>query len=94
MPGTDGTGLAPGAQPGIYSRANGVGQPASLPPSTAVQASACLRGAFAARRLPTAPHAFRGGAAGTPAHDDLVLADGGVYDNMDYTVTVSDLAAR
>jgi predicted acylesterase/phospholipase RssA len=66
----------------VYSWANGVGDPASLPLSTAVQASACLPGAFAARRLPTAPHAFRGGAAGIPSHDDLVLADGGVYDNM------------
>jgi predicted acylesterase/phospholipase RssA len=66
----------------VYSWANGVGLPASLPLSTAVQASACLPGAFAARRLPTAPHAFQHGAADTPAHDDLVLVDGGVYDNM------------
>jgi predicted acylesterase/phospholipase RssA len=66
----------------VYSWANGVGVPASLPLSTAVQASACLPGAFAARRLPTAPHAFHGGPADTPAHDDLVLVDGGVYDNM------------
>jgi predicted acylesterase/phospholipase RssA len=66
----------------VYSWANGVGVPASLPLSTAVQASACLPGAFAARRLPTAPHAFQGGAADTPAHDYLVLVDGGVYDNM------------
>jgi hypothetical protein len=66
----------------VYSWANGVGVPASLPLSTAVQASACLPGAFAARRIPAAPHSFQGGAAGTPAHDDLVLVDGGVYDNM------------
>lgn len=67
----------------VYSWSNGVGQAASLPLSTAVQASACLPGAFAARRLPVAPHGFDGSGAGdTPAHDSLVLVDGGVYDNM------------
>lgn len=71
--------LSPGF---VYSWANGVGSPASLNLSTAVQASACLPGAFAARRLPTAPHGFSGGARGTPPHKQLVLVDGGVYDNM------------
>jgi predicted acylesterase/phospholipase RssA len=66
----------------VYSWANGVGMPGSLPLSTAVQTSACLPGAFAARRLPTRPFAFRGAPADTPPHDDLVLVDGGVYDNM------------
>jgi predicted acylesterase/phospholipase RssA len=66
----------------VYSWANGVGIPAALPLSTAVQASACLPGAFAARRLPVAPHNFTGAAADTPQHGEIVLVDGGVYDNM------------
>jgi hypothetical protein len=66
----------------LYSWANGNGSPALLPLSTAVQASACLPLAFAARRLPTAPHGFVGGAPDTPPHDEMVLVDGGVYDNM------------
>jgi hypothetical protein len=64
----------------IYSYALGMGDPADLLLSTAVQASACLPGAFAFRRLPTAPHGFRGGSQ--PAADEMLLTDGGVYDNM------------
>lgn len=69
----------------LYSYRFGRGQPAELRLSTAVQASACLPGAFAARRLPTGPHQFKREASVTeppqiPA--EMLLTDGGVYDNM------------
>jgi hypothetical protein len=65
----------------IYGYPFGLGTPGALTLSTAVQASACLPGAFAARRLPTAPHEFADGdIAAVPT--ELVLTDGGVYDNM------------
>jgi predicted acylesterase/phospholipase RssA len=69
----------------LYSYRFGVGVPADLPLSTAVQASACLPGAFGPRRLPTAGHDFRRDPAVTMPADppaDMVLTDGGVYDNM------------
>ena len=74
--------LAPGF---LYSYRFGRGRPADLRLSTAVQASACLPGAFAARRLPTAPHQFERSASVTepPAvPGQMLLTDGGVYDNM------------
>ena len=74
--------LAPGF---LYSYRFGRGQPAGLQLSTAVQASACLPGAFAARRLPTRPHQFqRSASIGEPPQipAQMLLTDGGVYDNM------------
>ena len=69
----------------LYSYRFGCGQPGDLALSTAVQASACLPGAFAARRLDTAPHRFQRSAEVTepPAiPGQMLLTDGGVYDNM------------
>jgi hypothetical protein len=69
----------------LYSYRFGCGKPGDLALSTAVQASACLPGAFAARRLDTAPHRFQRGAEVTepPAiPGQMLLTDGGVYDNM------------
>jgi hypothetical protein len=69
----------------LYSYRFGCGQPGDMALSTAVQASACLPGAFAARRLDAAPHRFRRSPAVTdpPAvPDQMLLTDGGVYDNM------------
>ncbi|GAA2779705.1 patatin-like phospholipase family protein [Kitasatospora sp. CM 4170] len=69
----------------VYGYRFGAGEPGDLPLSTAVQASACLPGAFAVRRLPADRHHFTPGAdpvAGTPTASDMVLTDGGVYDNM------------
>lgn len=69
----------------LYSYRFGRGQPAGLQLSTAVQASACLPGAFAARRLPTRAHLFQRSATvdeppQVPA--EMLCTDGGVYDNM------------
>lgn len=70
----------------LYSYRFGRGKPGDgLRLSTAVQASACLPGAFASRRLATQPHGFERSAAVTeppqiPGH--MLLTDGGVYDNM------------
>jgi hypothetical protein len=64
----------------VHSYALGTGGPAHLALSTAVQASACLPGAFAARRLPTGPFGLTGGAR--PGATEMLLTDGGVYDNM------------
>jgi predicted acylesterase/phospholipase RssA len=69
----------------LYSYRFGCGQPGDLALSTAVQASACLPGAFAARRLDTAGHRFQRSAEVTepPAiPEQMLLTDGGVYDNM------------
>ncbi len=69
----------------LYSYRFGCGQPARLRLSTAVQASACLPGAFAARRLTAASHQFQRSATVTePATipSQMLLTDGGVYDNM------------
>lgn len=70
----------------LYSYRFGRGQPSDdLALSTAVQASACLPGAFAARRLAAAPYRFERSAQvkEPPAvPDQMLLTDGGVYDNM------------
>jgi hypothetical protein len=69
----------------VYSYRFGCGVPADLPLSTAVQASACLPAAFAARRLPVGAHQFhRDPKITEPAEvpTRALLADGGVYDNM------------
>lgn len=69
----------------VYSYRFGCGLPGDLPLSTAVQASACLPGAFAARRLAAAPCRFERSAEVTePAAvpGQMLLTDGGVYDNM------------
>lgn len=59
----------------------GWGKPAGLLLADAVQASACLPGAFPPRFLPTARHRFEAGAEFTRPRW-MVLSDGGVYDNM------------
>jgi Patatin-like phospholipase len=80
----------------VYGYRFGLGVPGDLPLHDAVQASACLPGAFPARRLRASRHRFRYPAddaqAGDPCPDVedrpgerpayLVLTDGGVYDNM------------
>lgn len=66
----------------LYSYRIGQGRPDQLRLSTAVQASACLPGAFAPRRLPTAPHGFTGGVGDGASARAVLLTDGGVYDNM------------
>ena len=69
----------------LYSYRFGCGSPAGMRLSTAVQASACLPGAFAARRLPTAPYRFQRDPSVTEpaqAPGQALLTDGGVYDNM------------
>lgn len=69
----------------VYSYRFGCGLPGNLALSTAVQASACLPGAFAARRLAAAPHRFERSAKVTEpvaVPSQMLLTDGGVYDNM------------
>lgn len=66
----------------LYSYRLGLGAPADMRLSTAVQASACLPGAFSPRRLKTAPHGFRGGHGQAAGAGEFLLTDGGVYDNM------------
>jgi predicted acylesterase/phospholipase RssA len=60
----------------------GWGQPGDLPLHVAVQASAALPGGFPPTRLPNAPHRFKAGADPEALKAPLILADGGVYDNM------------
>jgi predicted acylesterase/phospholipase RssA len=69
----------------LYSYRFGRGEPGGLALATAVQASACLPGAFAARRLDTAGHRFQRSAEVTEPPSipgQMLLTDGGVYDNM------------
>src|SRR6266536_427489 len=69
----------------LYSYRFGCGLPGDLALSTAVQASACLPGAFAARRLATIPYRFQRSSEITEpakAPGQMLLTDGGVYDNM------------
>jgi hypothetical protein len=80
----------------VYGYRFGLGVPGDLPLHDAVQASACLPGAFPARWLRTSRHRFHyptdDAHAGDPCPDVedrpgerpayLVLTDGGVYDNM------------
>jgi predicted acylesterase/phospholipase RssA len=61
----------------LYSYAFGAGAPHDLALSTAVQASACLPGAFSTRRIKATPYF-----AADPDRAEMVLTDGGVYDNM------------
>lgn len=75
----------------VSSYALGQGRPGNLRLSTAVQASACLPGAFAPRRLPTEAHRFASGTVQPPR--EMVLVDGGVYDNM-ADQWIDGLAAR
>ncbi len=71
----------------VYSYALGYGEPANLPLARAVQASAAFPGGFPPATLPTKQHQFVGApspdAGGPPKPPaDMVLTDGGVYDNM------------
>ncbi|MER6401691.1 hypothetical protein ABT263_37475 [Kitasatospora sp. NPDC001603] len=89
-----------------YGYRFGTGGPGDLALSTAVQVSACLPGAFAVRRLPAARHYAaagpNGSAAGPGGGDpaataaELVLTDGGVYDNMadQWLTALADRARR
>jgi predicted acylesterase/phospholipase RssA len=66
----------------IYSNPLGWGEPADLPLARAVQASACLPGAFAPVVLPIERHRFSLAGAGDEPLTRMLLTDGGVYDNM------------
>ena len=71
----------------VYSYALGHGVPGELPLARAVQASAAFPGGFPPTTLPTKDHNFTGApppSAGGPPHPpaEMVLTDGGVYDNM------------
>jgi predicted acylesterase/phospholipase RssA len=64
----------------VYAYRFGLGTPANLRLSTAVQVSAAFPGAFPPRALKTATHRFEGGQQADAKV--MVLCDGGVYDNM------------
>jgi predicted acylesterase/phospholipase RssA len=71
----------------VYSFALGHGVPGNLPLASAVQASAAFPGGFPPTVLSTKQHRFEGapppGAGGPPEPpNEMVLTDGGVYDNM------------
>lgn len=66
----------------LYSYRLGGGSPGAIRLSTAVQASACLPGAFSPRRLNTADYRFHDGTPEGRQARDFLLTDGGVYDNM------------
>jgi predicted acylesterase/phospholipase RssA len=66
----------------VCSYRYGWGVPGDLPLHAAVQASAALPGGFPPRWMPAARHQFRSGADPRAGSAPLVLADGGVYDNM------------
>lgn len=71
----------------VYSYALGYGGPAKLSLAGAVQASAAFPGGFPPSSLPTKQHKFTGAqppiAGGPPEPPaEMVLTDGGVYDNM------------
>ena len=71
----------------VYSYALGYGVPGSLSLARAVQASAAFPGGFPPAVLPTKDHNFTGApppSAGGPPQppNEMVLTDGGVYDNM------------
>ena len=71
----------------VYSYALGHGVPGELSLARAVQASAAFPGGFPPSTLPTKDHKFTGApppsAGGPPAAPtNMVLTDGGVYDNM------------
>jgi predicted acylesterase/phospholipase RssA len=60
----------------------GWGQPGDLPVHIAVQCSAALPGGFPPRWLRSGRHSFRDGKDDRARGAAMVLADGGVYDNM------------
>ena len=70
----------------VYSYCFGHGEPGDLELASAVQASACFPGGFPPSRLPADRHRFTGAPNipdGSPAERrQLVMTDGGVYDNM------------
>ena len=66
----------------VYSYRLGWGVPGDLPLARAVQASACLPGAFAPVVLPIGRHHFSLAGAGDDPLTRMLLTDGGVYDNM------------
>ena len=71
----------------VYSYALGCGVPGQLSLARAVQASAAFPGGFPPSTLPTKQHNFTGAPppadGGPPAPPaEMVLTDGGVYDNM------------
>jgi len=71
----------------VYSYALGHGEPANLSLAHAVQASAAFPGGFPPATLPTKQHNFVGAPGpkdGGPPEppSEMVLTDGGVYDNM------------
>jgi len=68
----------------VYSYAFGISRrTAEIPLARAVQASAALPGAFAPRRIPAGRLGFEPAGGDPPArHRQMVLMDGGVYDNM------------
>ena len=71
----------------VYSYALGNGVPGNLSLARAVQASAAFPGGFPPSVLPTRDHNFTGApppSAGGPPEPpkEMVLTDGGVYDNM------------
>lgn len=66
-----------------YSYEFGPGQAGSMGLYQAVQASAAFPGGFPPARLPAREHLFQGRKGKTPPKTrDLILSDGGVYDNM------------
>ncbi|MEA2826745.1 MAG: hypothetical protein QOG43_1184 [Actinomycetota bacterium] len=66
----------------VHSYRLGWGVPGGLPLARAVQASACLPGAFAPVVLPIDRHRFSLAGAGDNPVTRMLLTDGGVYDNM------------
>ena len=66
----------------VHSYRLGWGVPGGLPLARAVQASACLPGAFAPVVLPIGRHHFSLEGAGDQPVTRMLLTDGGVYDNM------------
>lgn len=71
----------------VYSYALGCGVPGELSLARAVQSSAAFPGGFPPSTLSTKQHKFTGApppsAGGPPSPpDEMVLTDGGVYDNM------------
>ena len=66
----------------VHSYRLGWGVPGGLRLARAVQASACLPGAFAPVVLPIERHQFSLAGAGDQQVTRMLLTDGGVYDNM------------
>lgn len=69
----------------VYGFRFGPGLPGPLPLYRAVQASAAFPGGFPPARIPRGPHQFAGSlepGKSAPKARNLILSDGGVYDNM------------